>query len=249
MYVNLTPVNSPTYGTKNQTTSAGDTTTHPGCGPAFVLAARRISNLAGGDCERCWRDARRNLLAFQNKSDLFSEIWELSESNIGELEIEYQAKFPDDPLSVLREILVHILEATVTEERRRLLMEIIFHKCEFVGEMVVVQQAQRSLCLESYDRIEQTLKHCINAKMLPENLLTRRAAILMRSFISGLMENWLFAPQSFDLKKKLAPTSRSCWRCINCVRRCARRRSTAPPDNIRGKLWTFSVSLFCLLQA
>ncbi|EBQ2762858.1 multidrug efflux transporter transcriptional repressor AcrR, partial [Salmonella enterica] len=62
--------------------------------------------------------------------------------------------------------------------------------------------AQRSLCLESYDRIEQTLKHCINAKMLPENLLTRRAAILMRSFISGLMENWLFAPQSFDLKKE-----------------------------------------------
>lgn len=139
---------------------------------------------------------------FKNKSALFSEIWELSESNIGELEIEYQAKFPDDPLSVLREILVYLLEATVTEERRRLLMEIIFHKCEFVGEMVVVQQAQRSICLESYDRIEQTLMHCINSQMLPENLNTRRAAILMRSYISGIMENWLFAPQSFDLKKE-----------------------------------------------
>ncbi|MDM3063921.1 multidrug efflux transporter transcriptional repressor AcrR [Citrobacter sp. CK180] len=139
---------------------------------------------------------------FKNKSDLFSEIWELSESNIGELEIEYQAKFPDDPLSVLREILVHLLEATVTEERRRLLMEIIFHKCEFVGEMAVVQQAQRSICVESYDRIEQTLIHCIKAKMLPGNLMTRRAAILMRGYISGIMENWLFAPQSFDLKKE-----------------------------------------------
>lgn len=104
---------------------------------------------------------------FKDKSDLFSEIWELSESNIGELELEYQAKFPGDPLSVLREILIHVLESTVTEERRRLLMEIIFHKCEFVGEMAVVQQAQRNLCLESYDRIEQTLKHCIEAKMLP----------------------------------------------------------------------------------
>lgn len=139
---------------------------------------------------------------FKNKSDLFSEIWELSESNIGELEIEYQAKFPDDPLSVLREILVHLLEATVTEERRRLLMEIIFHKCEFVGEMAVVQQAQRSICVESYDRIEQTLTHFIKAKMLPGNLMTRRAAILMRGYISGIMENWLFAPQSFDLKKE-----------------------------------------------
>ncbi len=37
------------------------------------------------------------------------------------------------------------LEATVTEERRRLMMEIIYQKCEFVGEMTVVQQAQRQL--------------------------------------------------------------------------------------------------------
>ncbi|EPA0378915.1 multidrug efflux transporter transcriptional repressor AcrR, partial [Escherichia coli] len=117
-------------------------------------------------------------------------------------ELEYQAKFPGDPLSVLREILIHVLESTVTEERRRLLMEIIFHKCEFVGEMAVVQQAQRNLCLESYDRIEQTLKHCIEAKMLPADLMTRRAAIIMRGYIFGLMENWLFAPQSFDLKKE-----------------------------------------------
>lgn len=34
------------------------------------------------------------------------------------------------------------------------------------------------------------------------DLMTRRAAIIMRGYISGLMENWLFAPQSFDLKKE-----------------------------------------------
>ncbi|MDM7236878.1 DNA-binding transcriptional repressor AcrR, partial [Klebsiella grimontii] len=126
----------------------------------------------------------------------------LSEANINDLEVEYRAKFPNDPLSVIREILVYILEATVTEERRRLMMEIIFHKCEFVGEMVTLQEAQRSLCLDSYDRIEQTLKECIAAKMLPANLLTRRAAILMRSYLSGLMENWLLAPNAFDLRKE-----------------------------------------------
>lgn len=80
-------------------------------------------------------------------------------------------------------------------------MEIIFHKCEFVGEMAVVQQAQRNLCLESYDRIEQTLKHCIEAKMLPADLMTRRAAIIMRGYISGLMENWLFARNLLILKE------------------------------------------------
>ncbi|HDY4985081.1 TPA: multidrug efflux transporter transcriptional repressor AcrR [Klebsiella pneumoniae] len=131
---------------------------------------------------------------FKNKSDLFNEIWELSDASISDLEIEYRAKFPNDPLSVIREILVYVLEATVTEERRRLMMEIIYHKCEFVGEMTVVQQAQRQLSLASYERIEQTLKEC-----MPANLLTRRAAVLMRSYLSGLMENWLFAPDSFDL--------------------------------------------------
>ncbi|MFK3661037.1 multidrug efflux transporter transcriptional repressor AcrR [Scandinavium sp. NPDC088450] len=139
---------------------------------------------------------------FKNKSDLFSEIWQLSELSIGSLETEYQAKFPGDPLSVLREILAYILEATVSEERRRLLMEIIFHKCEFVGEMAVVQQVQRDLCLESYDRIEQALKACMDAGQLPADLLTRRAAILMRSYVSGIVENWLFSPDSFNLKNE-----------------------------------------------
>ncbi len=101
---------------------------------------------------------------FKNKSDLFNEIWELSDASISDLEIEYRAKFPNDPLSVIREILVYVLEATVTEERRRLMMEIIYHKCEFVGEMTVVQQAQRQLSLASYERIEQTLKECIAAR-------------------------------------------------------------------------------------
>ncbi|EIY0670657.1 DNA-binding transcriptional repressor AcrR, partial [Salmonella enterica] len=79
---------------------------------------------------------------------------------------------------------------------------IICHKCEFVGEMAVVQRAQQRLCLQSYERTEQILVACMNAKLLPADLLTRRAAVLMRGYISGLMENWLFAPQSFDLQKE-----------------------------------------------
>ena len=139
---------------------------------------------------------------FKNKSDLFSEIWQLSETSITDKECEYRNKMPGDPLSILTHILIYILEATVFEERRRLLMEIIFHKCEFVGEMAAVRFQQRDLCIESYDRIEQILKECISAGQLPPNLLTRRAAILMRSYISGIVENWLFAPDSFELQKE-----------------------------------------------
>ncbi len=136
---------------------------------------------------------------FKNKSDLFNEIWELTESSIGDLETEYRAKFPDDPLSVVRELLLYILQATVTEERRRLMTEIIFHKCEFVGEMAVLQQARRTLYMEGNERIELSLQRCIDAGSLPKNLRLSHAVIVLRSYITGLIENWLVAPESFDL--------------------------------------------------
>ncbi|RPH24733.1 DNA-binding transcriptional repressor AcrR [Buttiauxella warmboldiae] len=136
---------------------------------------------------------------FKNKSDLFNEIWALTESSIGDLEIEYWAKFPDDPLSVVRELLIYILRATVTDERRRLMTEIIFHKCEFVGELAVLQQARRELYLEGNERIESSLQRCIDAEVLPKNLRLSLAVTLLRSYITGLIENWLVAPDSFDL--------------------------------------------------
>ncbi|EBY2753526.1 hypothetical protein DVF53_23355 [Salmonella enterica subsp. enterica serovar Kottbus] len=109
-------------------------------------------------------------------------------------------KYP--PLAVLREVLVFVLEATVKEARRRRMLEIVCHKCEFVGEMVIVQQAQRRLCLLRYNRIEQILVVYMVARLLPADLLTHSATVLMWGYISGLTENWLFAPQSFNLRKE-----------------------------------------------
>lgn len=86
--------------------------------------------------------------------------------------------------------------------------------------------------------------------MLPENLLTRRAAILMRSFISGLMENWLFAPQSFDLKKESSRLRHDPAGDVSIVSDAARVDGHRLPLIIfQENSWTFSVSLFCLLQA
>ncbi|AJJ11967.1 HTH-type transcriptional regulator AcrR [Yersinia rohdei] len=139
---------------------------------------------------------------FKNKVDLFNEIWELSESKIDQLELEYQAKYLDNPLRILREILIYVLVSTCEDNRRRALMEIVFHKCEFVGEMTSVHDARKVLDLASYERIESILQGCIEANQLPVNLDTRRAAIIMRAYITGLMENWLFMPESFDIKQE-----------------------------------------------
>jgi TetR/AcrR family transcriptional regulator, acrAB operon repressor len=139
---------------------------------------------------------------FKNKVDLFNEVWVLSESKIDQLEVEYQAKYPDNPLRILREILIYILVSTREDCRRRTLMEIIFHKCEFVGEMASAHNARKVLDLAGYDHIESVLQGCICANQLPANLDIRRAAIIMKAYITGLMENWLFMPESFDIKQE-----------------------------------------------
>ena len=136
---------------------------------------------------------------FKNKSELFNEIWKLTESSISDIEIEYRAKYPEDPHAVLRELLIYILQATVSEERRRLMTEIIFHKCEFVGELAVLREARRTLYMEGNERIEASLQRCIDAGSLPVNLNLSYAVIILRSYITGLIENWLIAPDSFEL--------------------------------------------------
>ncbi|WP_262157021.1 multidrug efflux transporter transcriptional repressor AcrR [Serratia entomophila] len=137
---------------------------------------------------------------FKNKVDLFNEVWESTEPKIDDLETEYQAKYPDNPLRVIREILIYVLTSTVEDCRRRALMEIIFHKCEFVGEMIPLLDSRKVLYLAGYERIEAVLYNCMHHGQLPPDLHTRRAAIILRAYISGLMENWLFMPESFDLR-------------------------------------------------
>lgn len=136
---------------------------------------------------------------FKNKVELFNEVWGECESQMHDLELEYQTKFPNNPLCILREMLIYFLRATVIDPRRRVLMEIIFHKCEFVGEMTSVHEARKALYMEGYGKIERILQRCIEAEQLPANLHPRQAAIILRAYITGLMENWLFVPESFDL--------------------------------------------------
>ncbi|WP_313654457.1 multidrug efflux transporter transcriptional repressor AcrR [Pantoea sp.] len=142
---------------------------------------------------------------FKNKADVLHEIWLRCDAGLDDVELEYQTKYPGDPLSVLRAMLVYIFDATAKDPQRRALMEIIFHKCEFVGEMSALKSMQQSLLLECYDKIEDVLRQCIEAGQLPDTLSTRQAALILRGYVNGMMESWLFAPESFDLSA-YAPT-------------------------------------------
>lgn len=200
MYVNQTPLKDNPMARKTKS-QALETRQHILDAAVREFSARGVSSTSLTDIANAAGVTRGAIYwHFRNKVELFNAIWEAYESQIKVLELEYQTKFPNNPLRILREILIYILVATVTDPQRKALMEIIFHKCEFVGEMTSVHEARKSLYMEGYGKIERILERCIKEKQLPVTLDTRQAAVILRAYLTGLMENWLFIPESFDLQ-------------------------------------------------
>jgi len=196
MYVNQTPLKDKPMARKTKS-QALETRQQILDAAVREFSARGVSSTSLTDIANAAGVTRGAIYwHFRNKVELFNAIWEAYESRIKVLEVEYQTKFPNNPLRILREILIYILVATVTDSQRKALMEIIFHKCEFVGEI----EARKALYMEGYGKIERILVRCIEEKQLPADLDTRQAAIILRAYLTGLMENWLFIPESFDLE-------------------------------------------------
>ncbi|MFP1840895.1 multidrug efflux transporter transcriptional repressor AcrR [Lonsdalea quercina] len=167
---------------------------------------------------------------FRNKAELFAEIWARSETKMTEFETEYHAKFPDDPLHVMREVLIYMLKQIECDGDWRAMMEIIFHKCEFSGEIRSTCHGRKEIHLDCYNKVDVLLGRCIHSGKLPEDIDAHRAAIALRAYLSGVMENWLFMPESFALSHeapflvdglidmlRFSPAMRQVYRPGNCL--------------------------------
>ncbi|MDC9613566.1 multidrug efflux transporter transcriptional repressor AcrR [Xenorhabdus khoisanae] len=141
---------------------------------------------------------------FKNKMDLLSIVCKMPAHKIDELEKEYQTKYPNNPLLALRSLLISMLRMMIDDFQSRQLMEIFFHKCEFIGEMSLLAEELRETCISDYQKIERILSDCIQSGELPYDLDLRRSAIMLRAFMAGLLENWLFSPDSFNIQEQSA---------------------------------------------
>ncbi|MDR0218838.1 MAG: multidrug efflux transporter transcriptional repressor AcrR [Enterobacteriaceae bacterium] len=139
---------------------------------------------------------------FKNKTDLLFAAYRMPIDKIDILEKEYQVKYPNNPLLVLRSILIYLLKMVIKNPQQGLLMEIFFHKCEFVGEMTSLAEQIRTIYISDYQKIEDMLIACIQSGQLPYDVDPKRSAIMLRALFTGLLENWLFAPEHFDLQEQ-----------------------------------------------
>lgn len=110
-----------------------------------------------------------------------------------------------DPLGVLRRSAVDVLLRTARDARTRRVMEIAYHKCEYVGDAAAVRERHAASQKECLDTIEAGFRACVKAGALPPSVKPREAAIGAMSLVSGLIANFVLDPASFSLEKHAEP--------------------------------------------
>ncbi|MGZ3237315.1 MAG: TetR family transcriptional regulator [Burkholderiaceae bacterium] len=138
---------------------------------------------------------------FKNKSDLFVAMCERVRLPMEAMVKASGNDDENDPLGQLRNNCVFILREAMLNEHSRKVFGIIFHKCEFVDAADPIQVRQQESFHNGTINFERILHNAVKKGQLPQHLDTRLAATMFHASLSGLLNNWLFSPTSFDLAK------------------------------------------------
>jgi TetR/AcrR family acrAB operon transcriptional repressor len=136
---------------------------------------------------------------FDDKGALFNAMMERA---ILPLEAEMQVLDQvesDDPLVDLRNHMLAVLDRTVNDPGARRVFEIATLKVEFVGEMDAVRQRRKDNMANWMARAERRIGLAIDKGLISRDVNSTQVALGLWTMIDGLIRNWMFDPQDFDL--------------------------------------------------
>jgi TetR/AcrR family acrAB operon transcriptional repressor len=136
---------------------------------------------------------------FKNKSDLFDAMCERVRLPMEAMVAETSDEHAVDPLGQLRQTCIFIMRDTVNNPHLRKVLDILFHKCEYVDAADPIALRELECFSQGTDNLERTLRNAVAKGQLPQDLDTRLASVVFHASIDGLLNNWLFSPASFDL--------------------------------------------------
>ncbi|POP45499.1 acrEF/envCD operon transcriptional regulator [Superficieibacter electus] len=141
---------------------------------------------------------------FNSKIDIFNAIWE-QQAPLRDI-IYHQTKedIHLSPLLHLRNQFVIALQYIAADSRLRALMQILYHRCEFIDEMMPEDEIRKKIGF-SHEHVRAVLKEAVTSGSLPTEVDLNVVLIMLHGFFSGVIKNWLMAPEKFDLYQH-APT-------------------------------------------
>ncbi len=136
---------------------------------------------------------------FKNKEDLFQAMCLRIRVPMDALIEGIVEKGVNDPVAQLSRTHETIMLEVINNPHYRKVLNILFHKCEFTREtdQIVIQQKE----WHTYSRniIRTILVNAQKKAQLPADLDIELACNLLGFMFRGLLADWLFMPDSFDL--------------------------------------------------
>lgn len=139
---------------------------------------------------------------FKNKGDLFNAMCERVRLPMEELAASGISAGNEDPLGHMRRVCVFFLTEAATNIHLRKVSDILFHKLEFVDPTDLVFIRAQEGFLRGRDKITRLLEQAVEKGQLSPDTDIRMAAIMFQASIEGILKNWLFVPDSFDLAQE-----------------------------------------------
>jgi len=136
---------------------------------------------------------------FKNKADLFDAMCRRVRDPMLAMIEEMADEKTADPLGQLRRAGNVVMQQVVDNPHYRKVLTILFHKCEFLDASDPILIQQKDWLGNGMDTIRRVLENAKSKGQLPDDLDINIAGLMLRVTFDGLLNNWLFMPDSFDL--------------------------------------------------
>src|SRR5258707_1520356 len=138
---------------------------------------------------------------FKDKAALFAAMCERATLPLDAMLNAASGETTDEPLTVLRDLMVGALRHLATDPRAQAVFEVIFLKTEMCGELgEIVGRRDRERC-DCLLHVEKLVRRAMDLGQLPADTDPVLATQLLQACIGGFMREGGVAPASYDLAR------------------------------------------------
>jgi len=137
---------------------------------------------------------------FESKAELFQALMARAEMPIDTAFEDFENQDIADPLALFRQQGLQALMHLTSCSRVQNVFEVLYLRCEYTDELAEVGEQHVQDRFRCLAKCQAVLEQAVKKGQLPADTDTNLAAHGAFAFVSGLMRDWVEAPQSFDLK-------------------------------------------------
>ena len=136
---------------------------------------------------------------FKDKADLFHAMCDRATLPLDAMFERAGDPTVADPMALLRELSVGVLQNLAADPRAQRVFEIIFHKTELVDALAGTATERRNERQECLGQIEAIIKQCAVVGQLPADTDAALATLGLHALMVGTMHEWVLDPAAYDL--------------------------------------------------